>query len=285
MFITNGFQAFSDYSTLRKDLYASTLFDRKSIPSFEPHGRVLVSVNDTNWVLDIHSTYESRLLSLALIRYFICREGGKRTVTQDVENALVKLSSYDIHVRKITPIKELDDSFIYDFRFERSIRPEKIDHDVVLDTIVLFLKNVYLRTDDIDYSQLKPDNGEGIGYISPDILYNCHRGNEFLMLVIGESLYLTNLPNTEENINKLQSVLVYIKELKNGFRTISKGFNHVALSTIARLVKNKVNLRPALLLPKQDGGYRILHRPFLGTEKSFEDTRKQIHLSASILNT
>ena len=105
------------------------------------------------------------------------------------------------------------------------------------------------------------------------------------MLVIGESLYLTNLPNTEENINKLQSVLVYIKELKNGFRTISKGFNHVALSTIARLVKNKVNLRPALLLPKQDGGYRILHRPFLGTEKSFEDTRKHIHLAARALNS
>lgn len=279
MFITNGYQAFSDYSPSREDLYASTLFDRKSLPSFEPYGRVLVSVNDANWVLDIHSTYESRLLSLSLIRYFICRVGGRRTNIQDVEKALAKVAHYGVLVRKITPIVETPNSFVHDFRFERSIRPEKVERDIVLETIVIFLKKAYLRTNDIDYTSLRPVNGSGVGYLANNILYNCHKGKEFLILAVGDALFLTNLPKTLKNLEKLQTVLDCIKMLKDGFRSISKGFDHIALSTISRLVKNKVNIRPALLLPKLDGGYKLIHRPFLGTEKTFEDTRKPIHLA------
>lgn len=285
MFITNGFQAFSDYSPSREDLYASTLFDRKSLPSFEPHGRVLVSVNDANWTLDIHSTYESRLLSLALVRYFICRDSGKRTNTQDVEKALSKIAHYGVQVRKFTPIVETPNSFIHDFRFEKSIKPDKCERDIVLETIVLFLKKAYLRTNDIDYSSLRPSNGEGVGYISPNVLYNCYKGKEFLILVVGTALFLTNLPKTLNNFEKLQTVVDCIKVLRDGFKSTSKGFDHIALSTISKLVKNKVNIRPALLIPRADGGYKLIHRPFLSTEKTFEDTRKHIHLAARALNS
>lgn len=283
MFITNGYQAFSDYSPTREDLYASSLFDRKSIPSFEPHGRVVVSVNQSNWVLDIHSTYESRLLTLGLIRYFINSFGGSRTVTADVEKALCEISHYGITIRSLTPIVENEDSFIHDFRFEKTLSREHGVHSDVVCTVVYYLKKIYTAASVIDTKQLKPVNGIGVSHLVDNIFINHNGDKQCLIVELYGSFYLTSLPNTSVNVDKLKIVTNEIIQMRNLFKTVSKGFVNIVMATINKIVRRRVNIRPAILIAKPNDGYTLIHRPFLSSEKTFDDARPSVQYSAKVL--
>ena len=282
MFITNGFQALVDYRPAHKVIFASTLRDKKSKPSFEPDGRVVLSILDNAWVLDIHSSHENRLLAVALTKHFICRNSESLVCPDAVERALCQISSYGILVRKLTPIVEKEESFIHSFQFAKTLKKEVVKKDEVISTVVHALKNHHRRFDDIYKVNMHDFKGQAVKLVDVQIFVYGGK-EETLMISVDNQLFLTNLTNTPVNRTTLQQAIEICERLKGSLPSCSKSFTHVTMHTLSMLVKSQVKLRPAFLITRDDGELSLVHRPFLNTEKSFEDIRAPLKIAASML--
>jgi len=283
MFITNGYQALIDYRPAHKVIFASTLRDKKSKPSFEPDGRVVLSLLDNAWVLDVHSSHDNRLLSMALTKYFICRNGESLTCPEAVERALCQISSYGILIRKLGPIKECDDSFIHDFQFIKTLKKEVVKKDDVISTVVYALKSQHRRFEDIYKVNDMPFKGPRVDLVDVRIFTYAVKEEKTLMFGTDNQLFLTSLTDTPENRLALQMVVEITERLKESLPSCSKSFTQVTMHTLSGLVKSHVKIRPAFLIMRDEGELSLIHRPFLNTEKSFEEIRSPLKQAAMIL--
>lgn len=286
MFLTNGFQAFSDYEPTREDLYISTMYDSRTKPSFNPEGRILISVNSDNWVMDVRATYESRMLTLALIKYFIKRHGNKNTrSSDDVESALLKLSSYGLLIRRLTDvvvqnIKSFNAEFQYSYTLSR-LKLKKPDE--VIHATIEFLKKIYQTpVKDVDESIF--DNIRNVKYIENNFYSHRSRDKDYLMLKTGPNLFLTNVPPTGNNISIIKEVLIIGNDVKLRANIRQEGFNQMFWMTMNSLVKTDLCIRPAVIYEQDNGTHKLLHRPFLFTEKSFGEIRKPVVKAVELLS-
>lgn len=283
MFITNGCQALIDYRPAHKALFASTLRDKRSTPSFEPYGRVVISILDNAWVLDIHSSHDNRLLAMALVKHFICRNGESLTCPDAIERALCQISSYGILVRKLSEIKECDESFIHHFQFIKTLKKEAVKKDEVISTVVYALKSQHCRFIDIYRVNAEPFKGPRVNLVDERIFTYNAKQEETLMFGTDGQLFLTNLTDTISNRKALQMVVEIVERMKESLPSCSKSFTHVAMHTLSGLVKSHVRIRPAYLITRDEGELSLIHRPFLSTEKSFEDIRPKLKAAAMVL--
>lgn len=285
MFVTNGYQALIDYRPQHPTLFASTLRDKKSKPSFEPTGRVAISLLKDIWVIDICSTHENRLLAIALIKHFICKNGDSLTFPSSVERALSQLAYYGLLSRKLSPIIEAEDSFIHDFCFDYTLKKTLVKRDEVIQTIVHSLKVMDRRFNDIKNLDQYGFRGPGLEHLEDDLyLYKRLDGKvPTLLISIEDHMYLTNLVDTEANRFRLKSLHDMIASLKRGFQSCSKSFIHVTIHTLSMLVNSRIRIRPAAIIKRDDETLSVIHRPFLSTEKSFEEIRPVLRNYASKL--
>lgn len=283
MFITNGYQALIDYRPAHKVIFASTLRDKKSKPSFEPDGRVALSLHDNTWVLDVHSSHENRLLSMALVKYFICRNGESLTCPKAVDRALCQISSYGILVRKLGPIIECEDSFVHDFQFIKTLKKEVVKKDDVISTVVYALKNRYRRVEDLCNINDMSFRGPRVESVDPCIFTYGMDEAKTLMFGVDDQLFLTSLVDSPENRRMLQTVIEITGRLKGSFSSHSKSFTQVTMHTLYGLVKPHVKIRPAFIVMSDSGEFSLIHRPFLNTEKSFDDIRPPLRQAAAII--
>lgn len=283
MFITNGYQALIDYRPAHKVIFASTLRDKKSKPSFEPYGRVVLSLLDNTWVLDVHSSHGNRLLSMALVKYFICRNGESLTCPKAVDRALSQISSYGILVHKLGPIIECEDSFIHDFQFIKTLKKEVGKKDDVISTVVYALKSHHRRVEDLCNINNMPFKGPRVELVDPCIFTYGMNETKTLMFDVDDQLFLTSLIDSPENRRALQAVIEATGRLKGSFSSHSKSFTQVTMHTLSRLVKSHVKIRPAFIIALDSGELSLIHRPFINTEKNFEDIRSPLKQAAFIL--
>lgn len=283
MFITNGCQALIDYRPAHKALFASTLRDKRSTPNFEPDGRVVLSILDNAWVLDIHSSHDNRLLAMALVKHFICRNGESLISPEAIERALCQISSYGILVRKLSDIKECDESFIHHFQFIKTLKKEVVKKDEVISTVVYALKNQQRRFIDIYRVNAEEFKGPRVNLVDARIFTYAAKEEETLMFGTDGQLFLTSLKDTIENRKALQTVVEIVERMKESLPSCSKSFTHVFMHTLSGLVKSHVRIRPAFLIMRDEGELSLIHRPFLNTEKSFEDIRPSLKAAAMAL--
>lgn len=285
MFLTNGFQAFSDYKSVRDDLYASTMFDSKTKPDFSPEGRILLSVNSDNWVLDVRATYESRMLLLALVKYFIKQAGGNTRNSDDVEKALVKLTAYGLIIRRLSDVViKSDNSFNAEFKYERTLPRLKLKkiNDIIY-TSVEFLKKIYQCSSKALDDHLV-DNVRRVTPIENNFYNHCVKDKNFLIFKTGPNLFLTNVKPTDKNIAILKEVMLIGNEVRSKSTIRQEGFNQMLSMTLSGMIKTELRIRPAIIYEQDGGVYNILHRPFLFTEKNFGEIRKPVIKAVELLS-
>lgn len=283
MFITNGYQALIDYRPASTVLFASTLRDKKSKPSFEPGGRVTITLLGHCWVMDIFSSHDNRLLVMALIKHFIFRNGDSLTDPIAVETALCQIADYGIVVRKLSEVVESEDSFIYDFKFQYTLKKKSSRKDEVISTIVYSLKAHNKRISNISGISPEDFNHNQVDFNSDNIFsYRASEKNTLIFTVEGH-LFLTNITDSVNNRLVINDVVKLIVSLKQGFTNCSKSFTQVAIHSLSILVKSAVRIRPAMFITRDDGKIALFHRPFLSTEKSFEEVRPPLKQAAFLL--
>lgn len=283
MFITNGYQALIDYRPSCETLFASTLRDKKSKPSFEPSGRVVITLAGHFWVLDIVSSHDNRLLVMALIKHFIFRNSEMLICPLAVEKALSQISDHGVVVRKLSEIKESPDSFIYDFKFDYTLRKLSMKPDEVISTIIYSLKSYDKRITNLTGLTREDFSYNQVEFTSEDIFTYHSSGRKTLIFKIDDEVFLTNIADTTDNQTLLRAAVSCVKGIREGFQSYSKSFTHVCVHSLAILVKGKTKIRPAMFVSRDDGKVALFHRPFLSTEKNFEKVPRGLQEAAIFL--
>ncbi len=283
MFVTNGFQALIDYRPSSDKMYSSSLRDKKTKPSFEPDGRVLISLDGNNWALDIHSTHSNRLLVMALIEHLISKNGDRQNTVFGIRHALCQIASLGVHVRELSPIIENEDSFNYNFRFIRTLRAEALKDDDVAEVIVKGLRAHRHIVSDILSIKEEDFFSNPVGFNGEYVFPYTQDKVKTLIFFFDSKLYLTNLIDTIHNRNVLTNVVNDLIGLRDGIKSTSRVFTTTAVCTLAKLVKPRVRIRPAVIIKRKDAKLSLIHRPFLTTEKSFDTIRPVVRQAARSL--
>lgn len=275
MFVTNGIQALVDHQPTL-ELSSSTLKDKKSIPSFEPFGRITLALNDNNWVADIHSTHESRLLFVALVKFFVLKYKGDVNNPEHIEKALSELSAYGFSIRRLSEVKSIEESFLHDFRFEKTIKrmtkKQGFVNVEVIDVMIRTMKYQHLRFDNYDEmttqdfkNNLVFNRGNGL------FAYRQYQQPNTLLFMIGDFLFLTNAIETAANVALIRSAIKEMNSVKDKFRGTSRMFSMVMVRTLANMCRNHMQIRSALIIRRKvEDNLMLIHRPFLPTEKCFD---------------
>lgn len=285
MYLTNGYQTFSDYRPDRSDIYATTLFDRHLKLGFEFQGQICISIGNSNWAIEIHSCYESKMLMLALIRLVIKRQNGNFKSAESIEAALVEIANHQINIRKISPITNINVNLGQaDFGYEKSLitRRVKRKDGALIYAVIDYLKYINFTCSKSFIPEFCKTS-DSLAHID-DVFYCYDADNKKQILFKNaDRFYLINATPSIKNIELLKEVITIAEGLKTDAFIREESIMPMFWLTVSMLTRNKIRFRPSHIFEKPDGGLKIIHRPFLTTEKNFSEIKKNVIKASEIL--